>query len=100
MPEPQQLPEILPGNEATFSTVWSSPPFADRITTTVTVTGTENSPASVGDTVVWIIPWLLLVAIAIAVGVWLWRRRRDSVDQVGGDDLSESKPGGAHAAAR
>lgn len=96
-PENKPLPEILPGNEATFSEVWSDPPFANRVSAAVTVTGGENSAPSTGDSVIWIVPWLLVVGLLVGLGFWLWNRRRGDQAETGTEDLSSSR-GGSHAA--
>jgi WxL Interacting Protein, peptidoglycan binding domain len=98
-PDDKPLPEILPGNEATFSEVWADPPFMDRVSATVTVSGTETSAPSSGDAVIWILPWLLLVIVLVAVGAWLFTRRRRETQEPDVEDLTASR-GGAHAAAR
>ena len=61
------------------------------------MSGGENSAPSTGDAVIWIVPWLLLLAVLLGLGLWIWNRRRGERAEDGSEDLAASR-GGSHAA--
>ncbi|HKT04262.1 MAG TPA: DUF916 domain-containing protein [Rugosimonospora sp.] len=84
--DPADLPELLPGNQATFTATLSRVFPAGPLTVTVDLQPYADPQQPVGQTIhastghgyLWAVPWLLLglVLLLAAGGVVFWRLRR------------------------
>ncbi len=85
---PADLPEILPGQSATFQSTLEDVFPAGPLTVSVNEApypdpeqpvGQSIAPVT-GSTTVWSVPWLLLILLVVVIlggaSVWWWRRRR------------------------
>lgn len=84
-----ELPEMLPGSTRTVSVVvhgvgqWGY--LNPYVSLAPTVDDDALNPGPLRtvdrDTVLWVVPWVLLVLVLLALGIWLWirfsRRRND-----------------------